>query len=522
MYEVDKIKEIIEQTEKQKEMILRAESLEERMDYIQKTIASYDLFIFTIETKLGDDLLSEDKEKLAILKENINEFVELLKQLQRELTDIKNNFRFVSQKDYDERLQYSANLIKFQDVSQKLKWIEKNSKKLAKKRISASFETLISAEGRKKLIFEADVLEYKALTEEKIRLNKLLKQQYPRIVKNYDKETNLRKSYVEVTERVNLIESIPETEKKPENLNKLNQPKNIPLDKWLENKNKFKNYLVQSLHITDSNVLNKLLNYYDAGLEYNIDFKMDMFSLGYPMDAVDYITNKYDSGPKPFVLDDTYKIKPKAPKIFEELEEKLEEEKATPKKKKGKIISFVKKRTNESSKKNIKKNLETVSVFAASILLVVTCTMVKTKTSKPIITTDVQKDSVVSQDEFLLPNNNSESAILGFDYQTNQVLDLFEENFTVTSDANIYSNMYDAHDDNNKIEPYYNNTTPRKVKAIVMVLNNQLIYVNNQNDYEKYLKLGAVPNSVLSSIDDFTEGFCRFEDTSINRRGHSR
>ena len=103
MYEVDKINALVKQTLRQEEMIRKAQTLEESMDSIDKTISLYREFVSEAQTKFAEKLLPEDKEKLNYLTDCLEDFVELLNEQKKEFTDIQNEFRFTSEKNFDAR-----------------------------------------------------------------------------------------------------------------------------------------------------------------------------------------------------------------------------------------------------------------------------------------------------------------------------------------------------------------------------------------------------------------------------------
>ncbi len=87
---------------------------------------------------------------------------------------------------------------------------------------------------------------------------------------------------------------------------------------WLAKKAEYKKYL-DSLNIKDESLYERLLEEFNEGLMFNIDFKFLMAELGYGEDVVDALVTRFDAGEKPYgttdlVMDDkpneaNYKVK---------------------------------------------------------------------------------------------------------------------------------------------------------------------------------------------------------------------
>ena len=319
MYEVDKISALVEQTLRQEQLIATAENLEERMQSIDKTISLYSDFVSKAELQFSETLLSEDREKLDYLKDCLEDFVNLLKEKKKEFVEIQNEFRFTSEKDFDDRLSYIEKLIQFNSISQRIKIIEYNSKKIAKRAESSSFAVLLSAEGRKKKIYKADAEEYEKLALQKKELNRQLKKLYTSILKNYDKELDSKNKYIVPVKKINTIEPIVEKENDIHDISNISSYyyQNVDADRWIRTKRNLKTFLIEDLHLEDIEMINKLLHLYNEGLEYNLDFKMALFSLGYPQDIIDYIVKRFDRGPKPEGVSDDLTIRFYDASIFE-------------------------------------------------------------------------------------------------------------------------------------------------------------------------------------------------------------
>lgn len=527
MYEIDKINALVEQTLKQEELIGKVETLEESINSINKKINLYSDFVSKAELQLSETLLDEDREKLNYLKNCLEDFVNLLIEKKKELIEIQNEFRFTNEDDFEERLIYIKNLLQFNSISQRIKIIEYNSKKLAKHSESSELNVLLSAEGRKKKIFQADAEDYEKLVIQKKELNRKLKKQYPSIIRNYIKETDSKDQYIIPIKTVNVIEPTKKEENYDEFLNKNNSIyKNVTPERWLRTKRNFKSFIMEELHISNINVVNNLLRFYDEGLEYNLEFKLLLHSLGQSQDIIDYIVNRFDMGPKPKEVSDNLKIAFYDASIFDRelLEKNTIKEQEEPPKKQGKIISFIKKKVSEVDKKTIKKGLENVAIFlGVTILSTSTISYAAKKlpkfidklSSKSIVyeTKNIEEPRVGEAYRYETFNNDNSNVVE--EVAKLEPFDVFKETFTVNENASIFINMYDAYNNTNQINPYHKSDTQRKVKAIVLKTYNQLIYVTTQEEYNYYINSGAEPISVVGMIDDYTEGFYRIEDTTL-------
>ncbi len=75
--------------------------------------------------------------------------------------------------------------------------------------------------------------------------------------------------------------------------------KGLNPEEWLSKKTLYKNF-IDSLNIEDKDLYNRLLEEYNDGLLFNIEFKFLMYNLGYKEEDLDIIIEKYDAGEKPF------------------------------------------------------------------------------------------------------------------------------------------------------------------------------------------------------------------------------
>lgn len=529
MYEVDKINALVEQTLRQEELIRKAQTLEESIQSIEKTISLYSDFVSQAELRLSDSLLNEDKDKLNYLKDCLEDFVNLLNERKKEFVDIQNEFRFTSEKDFDDRISYIKNLIQFNSISQRIKIIEFSSKKLSK-RSETSFVSLLSAEGRKKKIFKADAEEYEKLVLQKKELNNKLKKQYTSILKKYDKESESKNKYIVPVKTINTIDPIIKKEKDDDDTLNINSYyyQNIDADRWLRTKRTLKNFLMEDLHISNIATINQLLQYYNQGLKYNLKFKETLFFLGLSQDIIDYIVKRFDRGPKPDNVSDDLAIKFYDARIFDlDIESESLKNEAEKPKKKGKIINFVKKKVSEVNKKTIKRSLENVAIFIGVTIMSTSAISYGAKTIPKIIdkiadkSITIQTDKMIDSSEFVASASLEKEAEL-IENSKEENINPFTKKFTVNEAAYIYTNMYDACTNTNQIEPYYDGNHQRKVKAIILNLNDHLFYVTNKEQYDNYLNAGAEPVAVLGIIDDYTEGFYRIEDTNILGKGMTR
>ncbi|MBQ9834079.1 MAG: hypothetical protein IJO33_02700 [Bacilli bacterium] len=535
MYEVQKVNEILVQTLEQKEQLLRAKTLKERIEATNKTIQLYDEFVSEAELKLSESLSKEDREKLNYLKDCLFCFISTLKEDQKEFLEIKNKLKYSSGEDIAQRFSYGQNLLRFQDICQKLKYIEFNSKKISKKLDSSNFILTTTAEGRKKSIYKKDIEEYNKLVIEKIKLNKLLKKQYKDVIKGYEKELLFREKYVETIETINVIEDIDQNPKKQEKTlpgkeqTEYTIPyfhQNVNKDYWVKTKQRFKTFIINELKINYPTAINKFLEYYDEGLKFNIDFKMDLYQKGLSSAEIDYIVNKYDNGPKPEGINDNLK------ELFyksDELDNNLVSEGVLPveEKKSRKIVNFFKKKKSEMDIKKIKSSLKKTTPLIVATILSISSSYYAAKSisnifEKPQKSTEMNIETKSNLTESVIVPPETSTTVIS-ENVTNQNVKIFSNTFYVNENAFIYNNMFDAYYGNNKIEPYYNNNVNRSIKAVIIKLyNNELFYVTDDDQYNYYISQGGIPVVVLSNIDGYTEGFYKFEETSLFGKGMIR
>jgi len=126
-------------------------------------------------SKTYDESIIQEKEYLAVICEITKELDEVNKELG--IT-----------KPTDEEIEYVMNLNRFQILSDKMKEIEKHSKKMVKRVEPEYFFPVPNAEGRNKKIFSPLVDDYKKLSEEKRALAKILRKQRDLVI--YQTEEN--------------------------------------------------------------------------------------------------------------------------------------------------------------------------------------------------------------------------------------------------------------------------------------------------------------------------------------------
>ncbi len=91
--------------------------------------------------------------------------------------------------------------------------------------------------------------------------------------------------------------------------------KGLSPSEWLEKKALYKQYL-DSLNINDPDLYKRLLEEFDDGLLFNIEFKFLMYDLGFDEIKVDEIINQFDGGEKPYGTNDLDLDKSLPQKVF--------------------------------------------------------------------------------------------------------------------------------------------------------------------------------------------------------------
>ena len=90
------------------------------------------------------------------------------------------------------------------------------------------------------------------------------------------------------------------------------------------------------------------------------------------------------------------------------------------------------------------------------------------------------------------------------------------ENVSLKNDVSIYSNMYDATNQNNKLNPLYSDSN-MKINGVVFNVNGNLVYVNDQHKIDEFQQLGCQITALSLSIDGVnTTGFYNVNDVNIN------
>ena len=79
--------------------------------------------------------------------------------------------------------------------------------------------------------------------------------------------------------------------------------------KWLERKKEYK-VLLDTFKISDPELYDRLLEEFNDGLLFNIEFKFLMFKLGFNEDEIDEIVRRFDAGEKPYGTNENLMSKP--------------------------------------------------------------------------------------------------------------------------------------------------------------------------------------------------------------------
>ena len=89
--------------------------------------------------------------------------------------------------------------------------------------------------------------------------------------------------------------------------------KGLDSKSWLAKKDAYRDYL-DSLKIYDESIYDRLLEEFDEGLLFNINFRFLITNLGYGEDVADALVDRFDAGEKPYGTVEI--VKPKTDKNY--------------------------------------------------------------------------------------------------------------------------------------------------------------------------------------------------------------
>lgn len=511
----------------------------------------------TPEAKAELDVwLQEEKDYLEI----INEYTEKFQEINEELSVFDAN-------TLEAQADYLANLTKFQELSNRMKEIEKHSKKMVGKP-EAVFVAVANAEGRDKKIIDSLATDYAKLAEEKRYLSKIIKKQYNTIINNISEP----ESSIEETITMPVVDDYSEFDF--ENLSKEDKIKELEarmerMTKASGRKQRIKykgemielprvyvgQYLVCGSEIAR---LRKQIEeeQIEEEIAFNARIERELFSevKQQPKEPIDaeYVTLPSDeellekiSTPEErcFDLETTSLFKlvnasyEKTKKAFDV---KKEEKKTAAKSKpKGfmKILNIKKPRFKKKIKEMVKK---AGCVIVAGVMIAVCAIpaisgLIKNNNKNKDDIPDFTTPPSVSGEAFETQGDNNE-----IDYTINDTestntqeeeqqimveseLEAIKHTFKlgeeilINEGARVHNNMYDATLNRNGLKPYFGNEVAKTVGGVAVNYEGQLYFfyandVTSQENVDKLLANGGEIASILAMNAHGYEGFYNISD----------
>ena len=429
-------------------------------------------------------LMQSEKDKIELVN-RINEIAEKIKNVNSELQQYD-----ISK--IEEAREYISVMIEFSKISDDIKLIEKMSKKTTDQKVE-----VISAEGRKKKIDAEYVDEYNNLVNRKKELMSkqtlayhkvsnipsLIEQK--KVVEDFSPSPAINVSpskEVDVFESLSLEEKIEETKKRIDRIIKTSELPN-------QGKKRLITYNGQK---------------YDIPKIYYGRFSETMRLLG-KLEKEQLENNK---------INEAQSLNLEEPKS-DEKEEVVE-------------AVITKKRNVIDLKEKLKKHWKPIIAAALAITISTSsllATLVKNTKDKlnidnPYTIEEIANDYIAENHTINFDQNSIsgvvpvvEKNILNNSETTNISLG---ESVTLKSNSPIYSNMYDATTQNNKLNPLYSNNS-MKINGVVFNVNGKLIFVNNQQQINELEQMGCQITALSLSIDGAnTTGFYNINDVNVN------
>ena len=235
---------------------------------------------------------------------------------------------------------------------------------------------------------------------------------------------------------------------------------------WLEKKSIFKSFLINDLKITDKDVVDRMLEEFNEGLNANIDFRMLMFALGYDEGFVDAVVDKYNAGEKP-----------RYSKYNGFYNENSEVSKEVIKEMSKKRFMYRRKPYDPSKLEELRKNAEE-------------------------LLSDIKTSYENIEIEQSYPNS------------------IFDEMVMISNEANLYPSIMDLASDTKGEIPYYEGSIERYIVGVACISGGDYIMTEDKFALDSILNNGGEIIGVLTSIDGVTEGFYKISD--VIKRGVTR
>ena len=468
MYDSEKIKEILLETERQTKILDEIDELNSQIMPKRKIIdKNYD-YKRRVDKEFNN-LTPEEKEKFDSFREDMEKLHRELYDDYRRLESLEEEIYGLKADEYAKRKEFCDDLNKYLDLTNKINELEETSAKL--KSYSGYKMVVIKDDlGNDKAIYELASITYQMFVESRKELSQKLMSNYPSVVKGYDEYVEVKKS---------------------------NHPTPIRSfeSEWVSNKARFRDYIVNVLKIEDPLIANKLLKEFDKGLFYNDELTNMLYRLGFSKKLVDDIVYQFGYCRRPDNITKDIVVKDDDPVEYVFSTEPVEEYQEEPVKK---TFNFKIKELSNEAKKKLDNNANRITAFALAGAILTGGLTIHTADANRL---DPITDGVV--------------------YEYNNPDDLIGDEVDITEEAPIYENMYDAVYDNNRETPYYNNDVNRSVMGVVYEKEDgELVIAETLEDADLYEKQGLNKRAVLTGIDGEYEGFYKIEN--VVKRGITR
>ena len=234
---------------------------------------------------------------------------------------------------------------------------------------------------------------------------------------------------------------------------------------WYEKKEVFHKFLVEKLKIQDEDIIERMLEEFDEGLNANIDFRFLLFGLGYQEPFIDNVIITYNAGEKPKTRQEDNK--PISSSVINTVHDELNKSRLQYKVKEYDQSAI------EQYRKTIEEGLQDIH----------------TGTITPIVSK---------------PNTES----------------ILNETVTIAPNANIYRSMADLVANTNGSIPYYDSDVERNIKGVACLNDDQYILVEDAFALENLLANNATIVGYYTEVNNSPEGL--YKQDEVIKRGVTR
>ena len=117
---------------------------------------------------------------------------------------------------------------------------------------------------------------------------------------------------------------------------------------------------------------------------------------------------------------------------------------------------------------------------------------------------DIQKKDYIIEQEIVSNNNNNNN--------NNKSVFRIGDTVNVKNNSYIYDNVYDAMNNTNGLNPYFDSSMNRNITGLFIKFNDEYVYTENQNNVDEYISNGGVIKSVV--VGNY-EGAYNFNDVKL-------